>query len=347
MVKTIEAVVRKLWLSPENAVEEVLRFERRFGEENFKLACHCGLFLILTPELVNLIRINFLDEENIPWIGESNFLLSSLCRPLQEGVYEVEPCVREVLLGELEDKFSWRRPFELAEFLWFYLDKQGERKPSGELRMVQEWIAQAYLDPDRTIREMESFLSESLPEDNPVLGLAGQEKIPYLVEILAQPLEQTNLWKEYQNLVLNSHVLAKLLVDEKEGLGEEIEELKEEFGDGEEVKLGNEKFFLIHPTIKKLLAEFPSEDENSSVETISEKKLDLSNQGLRSIPESVFEDRDLTSLDLSMNQLRKIPESISQLSNLTKLDLSGNQLITIPKSISQLSNLTELDLEDN
>ena len=78
MVKTIEAVVRKLWLSPENAVEEVVRFERRFGEENFKLACHCGLFLILTPELVNLIRINFLDEENIPWIGESNFLLSSL-----------------------------------------------------------------------------------------------------------------------------------------------------------------------------------------------------------------------------------------------------------------------------
>ena len=104
-----------------------------------------------------------MDEENIPWIGESNFLLSSLCRPLQKGVYEVEPCVREVLLEELEDKFGWRRPFELAEFLWFYLDKQGERKPSGELRMVQEWIAQAYLDPDRTIREMESSLSESLP----------------------------------------------------------------------------------------------------------------------------------------------------------------------------------------
>ncbi|MDT9340675.1 leucine-rich repeat domain-containing protein [Trichodesmium erythraeum 21-75] len=347
MVKTIETVVRKLWLSPENAVEEVLRFERRFGEENFKLACHCGLFLILTPELVNLIRINFLDEENIPWIGESNFLLSSLCRPLQEGIYEVEPCIREVLLEELEDNFGWRRPFELAEFLWFYLDKQGERKPSGELRMVQEWIAQAYLDPDRTIREMESFLSESLPEDNPALGLAGQEKIPYLVEILAQPLEQTNLWKEYQNLVLNSHVLAKLLVDEKEGLGEEIEELKEEFGDGEEVKLGNEKFFLIHPVIKKFLAEFPSEDENSSVETISEKKLDLSNQGLRSIPESVFEDRDLTSLDLSMNQLRTIPKSISQLSNLTELDLSMNQLRTIPKSISQLSNLTVLDLSMN
>ncbi|NER07775.1 MAG: hypothetical protein F6K17_37035, partial [Okeania sp. SIO3C4] len=108
MVKTIEAVVRRRWLSPENAVREVVRFERRFGEKNLKLACHCGLFLILTPELVNLIRINFLDEENIDWIAESNFLLSSLCRPLQEGVYEVEPCIREVLLVELENKFGWQ-----------------------------------------------------------------------------------------------------------------------------------------------------------------------------------------------------------------------------------------------
>ncbi|NEP89247.1 MAG: 5'-methylthioadenosine/S-adenosylhomocysteine nucleosidase [Okeania sp. SIO2C2] len=254
MAKTIEAVIRRRWLSPENAVREVVRFERRFGDKHLNLACHCGLLLILTPELVNLIRINFLDEENIDWIAESNFLLSSLCRPLQEGVYEVEPCVREVLLVELEKKFGWKRPFELAEFLWFYLEKKSDKKQSGELRKVQRWIAQAYLDPDRTIWEMEKLLSESLPEDNPVLGLAGQEKLPYLVEILAQPLEQTNLWKEYQNLVLNSHILAKLLVDEKEGLREEIEELKEELG-----------FVLTHPVIKKLLAEFPSEYENNFV----------------------------------------------------------------------------------
>ncbi|NEO53435.1 MAG: 5'-methylthioadenosine/S-adenosylhomocysteine nucleosidase [Okeania sp. SIO3B5] len=254
MAKTIEAVIRRRWLSPENAVGEVVRFERRFGEKNLNLACHCGLLLILTPELVNLIRINFLDEENIDWIAESNFLLSSLCRPLQEGVYEVEPCVREVLLVELEKKFGWQRPFELAEFLWFYLEKKPDKKLSGELRKVQRWIAQAYLDPDSTIRKMGRLLSDSLPEDNPVLGLAGQEKIPYLVEILAQPLEQTNLWKEYQSLVLNSHILAKLLADEKEGLIEEIEELKEELG-----------FVLIHPVLKKFLAEFPSEYENNFV----------------------------------------------------------------------------------
>ncbi|NEQ38131.1 MAG: hypothetical protein F6K40_18420 [Okeania sp. SIO3I5] len=277
MVKSIEAVVRRRWLSPENAVREVVRFERCFGDKHLKLACHCGLFLILTPELVNLIRINFLDEENIDWIAESNFLLSSLCRPLQERIYEVEPCVREVLLVELENNFDWERPFELAEFLWFYLDKKTDKKLSGDLRMTQKWIAQAYLAPDSTIREMGRLLSESLPKDNQDLGLGGEEKVPYLVEILAEPLEQTNLWREYQILVLNSHVLAKLLVDERERLREEIEEFKKELGDREEVELGNEKFVLIHPVIEKLLGEFLSEDENNnSVETIPKEKLDLS-----------------------------------------------------------------------
>lgn len=79
MVKIIEVVVRKLWLFLENVVEEVVRFECCFGEENFKFVCYCGLFLILIFELVNLIWINFLDEENIFWIGESNFLLFFLC----------------------------------------------------------------------------------------------------------------------------------------------------------------------------------------------------------------------------------------------------------------------------
>lgn len=77
--------------------------------------------------------------------------------------------------------------------------------------------------------------------------------------------------------MFNFYVLVKLLVDEKEGLGEEIEELKEEFGDGEEVKLGNEKFFLIYFVIKKFLVEFLLEDENSFVLEKKLKKFDLSN----------------------------------------------------------------------
>ncbi|MDJ0799099.1 MAG: tetratricopeptide repeat protein [Calothrix sp. MO_167.B12] len=260
MTKTLEAVVRRRWLPPEYAVREVVAFERRFGEKHLALACHAALPLILTPELVNLIRINFLDSEDIPWIAESDLLLSPLCRPIQEDIYEVEPCVREVLLVELEDKFGWRIPFQLAEFLQFYLEKQPDWKQRPELTRTQKWIAKAYLNPDATIQEITDDLEKSLPQDNPVLGLPGQSYIPNLVEILAEPLERTNLWDERQDLVNISRVLAKLTSGEREGLKEEIEDVI--IGDLEEGE-----FVLFSPVIQNFLEELIQELEVNNVET--------------------------------------------------------------------------------
>ena len=249
MTKTIEAVVRKQWLPPEYAVREVVAFERRFGENHLALACHTALPLILTPELVNLIRINFLDSEDIPWIAESDLLLSPLCRRIQEDIYEVEPCVREVLLVELEDKFGWRIPFQLADFLEFYLEKQPDWKLHPESTRTQKWIAKAYLEPDATIQELTDELNKNLPEDNPVLGSPGQSYFLQLVEILAEPLERTNLWDEHQYLVNTTRVLAKLLAgEEKQALREEIEELTGN-------KLAEGEFILFSPAIKKFLGE--------------------------------------------------------------------------------------------
>ena len=114
MSKTLEEIivapslVREQWLSPELAVREVLAFERRFGSKHLMLACHAALPLILTPELLNLIHINFLEEEQIPWVAEVDFFLSPLCRLIDEGLYEVEPSIREVLLVELVDVFGMR-----------------------------------------------------------------------------------------------------------------------------------------------------------------------------------------------------------------------------------------------
>ena len=54
----------------------------------------------------------------------------------------------------------------------------------------------------------------------------------------------------------------------------------------------------------------------------------------------------LTELDLSNNGLNTLPESIGNLTNLTVLDLSFNELNTLPKSIGNLTNLTVLNLND-
>lgn len=222
MSKTIEAIItapnliREQWLSPELAVREVLAFERRFGAKHLMLACHAALPLILTPTLLNLIQINFLEEKQIPWVAEVDFLLSPLCRPIDEGLFEVEPSVREVLLVELENQFSWERPFELAKFLQFYLDHQSMSPP--EITRTQRWIAQAYTDPDKVIEELTTLRDESLSQSDRPLGTPEHIHLAIALEILAEPLEATNRQQEYQVLLRDSRVLAQLLYGDEEEL---------------------------------------------------------------------------------------------------------------------------------
>src|SRR5579871_1042559 len=88
-----ESQIRKRWLPVELAADEIVAFEKRFGSQHLWLACHAAFPLVLTPELINLLRNNFLDDRGIPWIAEPDFLLSPLCRPIGEGLFEVEPRV--------------------------------------------------------------------------------------------------------------------------------------------------------------------------------------------------------------------------------------------------------------
>jgi Leucine-rich repeat (LRR) protein len=78
-----------------------------------------------------------------------------------------------------------------------------------------------------------------------------------------------------------------------------------------------------------------------------ETELDLSNNQLSALPESLGQLTHLQSLDLSRNQLTVLPESIGQLTKLQTLVLSRNQLTALPESLGQLTKLQSLDLSDN
>lgn len=215
MSKTLEEIitspslVREQWLPSELAVREVLAFERRFGSKHLMLACHAALPLILTPELLNLIHVNFLEEEQIPWVAEVDFLISPLCRPIDDGLFEVEPSIREVLLVELENQFGWERPFRLAEFLQFYLMQKSGLKLRSEVVRTQRWIAQAYIEPDRVIEELIDLLESVLSQQEYLLSLSEQIQIINVLEILAEPLERANQQTKYKYLVNNSRLLAQ------------------------------------------------------------------------------------------------------------------------------------------
>src|SRR5579863_8967606 len=100
------SVIHDHWLPLNVAVQEVVEFERIFGTEHLLLACHAALPSQLTPELINLIRINFLENRDVrvSWVAEADVLLSPLCRPIDDTLFEVEPMIREALLFELQER---------------------------------------------------------------------------------------------------------------------------------------------------------------------------------------------------------------------------------------------------
>jgi internalin A len=76
-------------------------------------------------------------------------------------------------------------------------------------------------------------------------------------------------------------------------------------------------------------------------------KLDLREQGIEEIPDSIAKLTNLTVLDLRGNQITHIPDSILKLTNLKELNLSDNKISNIPNSIVRLAKLTHLFLFTN
>ncbi len=112
-----------------------------------------------------------------------------------------------------------------------------------------------------------------------------------------------------------------------------------------------------------LLTIFNSCDNYSSRK---ETKIDLSSKQLTSIPDSVFEYKNLKVLELGAkeitfypplsalsqgdkdrNYITEIPERISELKHLKVLTLNTNDLKSLPSSITKLENLEVLDLSLN
>ncbi|XP_010545374.1 PREDICTED: plant intracellular Ras-group-related LRR protein 8 [Tarenaya hassleriana] len=86
----------------------------------------------------------------------------------------------------------------------------------------------------------------------------------------------------------------------------------------------------------------------SSFNLASISKLDLSNNNLQNIPESlVARMLNVMALDLHSNQLKTLPNSIGCLSKLKILNVSGNFLQYLPKTIEDCRSLEELNVNFN
>ncbi len=76
-------------------------------------------------------------------------------------------------------------------------------------------------------------------------------------------------------------------------------------------------------------------------------KLNLSRKKLDSLPNNLFQLKNLEYLDLSKNRLDHIPKELKALQNLEHINLSKNNFTDFPKIITELSQLQEIIINNN
>lgn len=78
------------------------------------------------------------------------------------------------------------------------------------------------------------------------------------------------------------------------------------------------------------------------------QELYISNNFIKEIPEQMLEKLvSIKVLDLRDNKIEKLPETISMLASLMRLDLSNNSISSLPTSLCTLAHLTSLQVEGN
>ncbi|HMX26565.1 MAG TPA: ECF-type sigma factor [Blastocatellia bacterium] len=133
-----------------HAVEKVERFVQAFGKPYRELAYHVALPLVLTPELVNHIRTEFL-LDRVGWVAEADLLLSDLCREVGYETYVLDEDVRALLLKQGRESLGDQRMKEVAHRVYNYLSHVVYSSPllTAEDLKAERWQAMVYLDHHR------------------------------------------------------------------------------------------------------------------------------------------------------------------------------------------------------
>ena len=76
-------------------------------------------------------------------------------------------------------------------------------------------------------------------------------------------------------------------------------------------------------------------------------KLNLSRKKLDSLPNNLFQLKNLEYLDLSKNRLDHIPKELKVLQNLEHINLSKNNFIDFPEILTELTQLQEIIINNN
>ena len=143
-------------LSPLSAANRMTVARRELSEDAFALACHAAVPVAVDPDFLHLLRVNFfllLDPPSaLSYDTEAELLLSPLFRELGDGLYEIEPELRNVLLIGLNTRYGNERVRQVALLLEMYTERTSVWRSRPELENAQRLTALNILDEEAARR---------------------------------------------------------------------------------------------------------------------------------------------------------------------------------------------------
>jgi hypothetical protein len=132
------------------------QFAADYGRDPLLLLMHAAVPETLRPDLLNLIRVNFLAAHGPDPSLEADVLFSPLSTALGGGYYRIDPQVRWhclVMLRSLHRHDPRPRIRRIAELLWRYVEAREHQASRvadpqmAEFLDIQRWVALAFLEP--------------------------------------------------------------------------------------------------------------------------------------------------------------------------------------------------------
>lgn len=184
----------------------VLRRSWIYGEGHFILACYAAMPVVLTPDLLYKLWLNFKDYlwEDKPAVihpvAPADLLLSPLVEEIGHELYEMPESIRQVLLLHLKEITSESAPNpqrlyalnEIAQFLHSYAqyDFTPANKNDDAFREAQIWTAMSYLDPGQAFGQLVNKYKQAKdksPEQLRYANALGNMSRRFMLDIVRDP----------------------------------------------------------------------------------------------------------------------------------------------------------------
>lgn len=338
-------------------------FQERFGSQiGYLHLAACAAFLpVLTFDLLAKIAQNFPPSTPQKASGDyqihqafkskvitivADILLSALCEPLGQGMYEMYDNPKQILLRSLRLHKNFGEPFldKLGLFLQKYGKECATTIPTSSLAEVFRFTALARINPKQAAAELLMTYEE------------GDQNRVELMQRLGTVVDSTKRETSYQDNPLRVAMsIVRGLELCKEGQESEGIELLRPFAKNlkaENLPAGI-RIRIPYEVSYQLGFKDQNDELKSALAIIAEEKLkksgtlDLSQHGLQQIPVELFELVHLERLELNDNDLQSIPfHHLSKLRRLKHLNLRNNKIEELDFGEDVLS-IEWLDISNN